>query len=75
MVQGILWLLVVLCLQVDHYVRLAGNVTLAPMQVHKTVGIATILVLSKTLNVITEPFPIREALDGKEAIASYETFK
>ena len=61
--------------QVDHYVRLTQNVTLAPMQVHKTVCIAKILVLSKRLNMITEPLPIREAIDGVEAIASYETFK
>ena len=45
------------------------------MQVHKTVGIAKIPVLSKRLNVITEPLPVREAIDGVEAIASYETFK
>ena len=29
----------------------------------------------KHLNVITEPLPIREAIDGVEAITSYETFK
>ena len=57
--------------QVDHYVKLTRNVTLAPMQVHKTVGIAKIPVLSKRLNVITELLPIREAIDGVEAIASY----
>ena len=61
--------------QVDHYVRLTMNVTLAPMQVHKTVGIAKILVLSKRLNVITEPLPFREAIEGVEAIPRYETFK
>ena len=61
--------------QVDHYVRLMRNVTLAPMQVHKTVDIAKITVLSKGFNVITKPLPIREAIDGVEAIASYETFK
>ena len=57
--------------QVDHYVRLTRNVTLAPMKVHKTVGIAKIPVLSKRLNVITEPLPIREAINEVEAIASY----
>ena len=61
--------------QVDHYVRLMRNVTLTPMQVHKMVGIAKILVLSKRLDVIMEPLPIREAIDGVQAIASYETFK
>ena len=61
--------------QVDHYVRLKRNVTLAPMQVHKMVGIAKILVLSKRLNVIMEPLSVREAIDRVEAIASYETFK
>ena len=61
--------------QVDHYFRLMRNVTLAPVQVHKTVGIGKILVLSKRLNVIMEPLPIREAINGVEAIASYETFK
>ena len=61
--------------QVDHYVRLMRNMTLAPMQVHKTVGIAKILILSKRLNVITEPLPFREAIEGVEAILSYETFK
>ena len=54
--------------QVDHYVRLMRNVTLAPKQVHKTVDIAKIPVLSKRL-------PVREAIDGVEAIPCYETFK
>ena len=45
------------------------------MQVHKTVGKAKILVLRNRLNVIMEPLPIREAIDGVEVIASYETFK
>ena len=45
------------------------------MQVYKTVGVAKIPVLRKRLNVIMEPLPIREAIDGVEAIASYETFK
>ena len=45
------------------------------MQVHKTVGVAKILVLSKHLNVIAEPLPLREAIDGVEAITNYETFK
>ena len=61
--------------QIDHYVRLTRNVTLAPMQVHKTVGIAKILILSKRLNVIMEPLPLREAIERIEAILSYETFK
>ena len=61
--------------QVDHYVRLTQKVSLAPMQVHKTVGIAKILILSKRLNVMTEPLPVREAFEGIEVIASYETFK
>ena len=61
--------------QIDHYGRLTRNVTLAPMQVHKTVGIAKIPILSKRLNVITEPLPLREAIEGVEAILSYETFK
>ena len=58
-----------------HYVRLTRNVTLAPMQVHKTVGIAKIQVIRKRLNVITEPLPGRETIEGVEAITSYETFK
>ena len=33
--------------QVDHYVRLTCNVTIPQMQVHKTIGIAKILVLAK----------------------------
>ena len=40
--------------QVDHYMRLTRKVTLPPMQVHKTVGVAKIPVLSKRLNVMTE---------------------
>ena len=51
------------------------NVTLVPMQVNKTVGIAKLLVLSERLNVNTEPLPIREAINGMDTIASYETFK
>ena len=61
--------------QVDHYVRLMRNVTLAPMQVYKTVSIAKILVLSKRLNVITELLCIQEAINEVEAITCYETFK
>ena len=61
--------------QVDHYVRLTQKVTLAPMQVHKTVGVAKIPILSRRLNGMTEPLPVREAIEGIEAIASYETFK
>ena len=61
--------------QVNHYVRLTQKVTLAPMQVHKTVGVAKIPVLSKRLNVMTELLPAREATEGVEAISSYETFK
>ena len=45
------------------------------MQIHEMVGIAKILVLSNRLNVIIEPLPIKEAINGVEAIASYETFK
>ena len=61
--------------QVDHYVRLTRKVTLAPMQVHKTVGITKILILSKRLNVMTELLLAREAIEGVKAITSYETFK
>ena len=61
--------------QVDHYIRLTWNVTLPPMQVHETVGAAKIPVLSKHLNVIAEPLPLREAIDGVKAITGYETFK
>ena len=45
------------------------------MQVHKTVSVAKIPVLSKRLNVMTEPLPAREAIEGIEAISSYATFK
>ena len=58
--------------QVDHYVRLTRKVTLVPVQVHKTVGVAKIPVLSKRLNMMTEQLLAREAV---EAISSYETFK
>ena len=61
--------------QVDHYVRLTQKVTLAPMQVHKTVGVTKIPILSKRLNMMTELLPAREAIEGVEAITSYETFK
>ena len=61
--------------QVDHYVRLTQKVTLAPMQVHKTVGVAKIPILSKGLNVMTESLLAQEAIEGIEAIASYEMFK
>ena len=43
--------------QVDHYVRLTRKITLPPMQVHKMVGVAKILILSKRLNVMTESLP------------------
>ena len=61
--------------QVDHYVRLTRKVTLAQMQVHKTVGVAKTPILSKRLNVMTELLLAREAIEGVEAITSYETFK
>ena len=61
--------------QVDHYIRLTQNITLPPMQVHKTVDVAKILVLAKCLNVIAEPLPLKEVIDGVEDITSYETFK
>ena len=61
--------------QVDHYMRLTRKVTLPPMQVHKTVGVAKIPILSKRLNVMTESLPAREAIEGVETVASYETFK
>ena len=43
--------------QVDHYVRLTRKVTLPPMQIHKTVGVAKIPILSKRLNVMMESLP------------------
>ena len=61
--------------QVDHYVRLTQKVTLALMQIHKTVGISKIPILSKRLNVMTESLPAQEAIEGIEAITSYETSK
>ena len=61
--------------QVDHYVRLTRKITLLPMQVHKTVGVAKILILSKRLNVMTESLLVREAIEGVETVSSYETFK
>ena len=61
--------------QVDHYVRLTRKVTLLPMQVHKMVGVAKIPVLSKRLSVMMESLPGREAIEGVEAVPSYETFK
>ena len=61
--------------QVDHYVRLTRKITLPPIQVHKTVGVAEIPILSKRLNVLTESLPAQEAIEGVEAVSSYETFK
>ena len=61
--------------QVGHYVMLTQKVTLAPMQVHKTVGITKIPILSKRLNVMTELLLAHEAIEGVKAITSYETFK
>ena len=40
--------------QVDHYVRLTRKVTFVLMQVHKTVGVTKIPILSKRLNVMNE---------------------
>ena len=45
------------------------------MQVHKTVGITKILILSKRLNVMTESLLAQEAIECVKAITSYETFK
>ena len=38
-------------------------------------GVAKIPILSKRLNVMTELLPVQEAIEGVEAITSYETFK
>ena len=40
--------------QIDHYVRLTQKVTLPPMQVHKTVSVTKIPILSKRLNMMME---------------------
>ena len=61
--------------QIDHYVRLTQKVTLPPMQVHKTVGVAKIPILSKRLNVMIESLLAQEAIEGVETVSSYETFK
>ena len=61
--------------EIDHYVRLTRDVTIPAMQVHKTVVVARIPVLTKQLNVITEALPHREEVKGMEVIPSYETFK
>ena len=61
--------------QVDHYVRLTRKITLPPMQVHKMVGVAKIPILSKRLNIMTKSLLAREAIEGLEAVPSYETFK
>ena len=61
--------------QVDHYVKLTQKVTLALMQVQKTVSIAKIPILNKRLNVMTELLLAQEAIEDVEAITSYETFK
>ena len=45
------------------------------MQVHKTVGIAKIPILSNRLNVMTELLLAQEAIEGIETVSSYETFK
>ena len=61
--------------QIDHYVRLTRDVTIPAMQVHKTVGVARVPILTKWLNVITEALSHREEIKGIEAVPSYETFK
>ena len=61
--------------QIDHYVRLTRKVTLPPMQVHKTVGVAKIPILSKRLNVMPELLLAQEIIEGVETVSSYETFK
>ena len=61
--------------QMNHYMRLTRDVTIPAMQVHKTIDIAKIPILTKRLNVMTEALPHREEIKGIEAIPSYETFK
>ena len=61
--------------QIDHYIRLMRDVTIPAMQVHRTIGIAKMPILTKRLNVMTEALPHREEIKGVEAIPSYETFK
>ena len=61
--------------QIDHYVKLTRDVTIPAMQVHKTIGIAKIPILTKRLNVMTEALPHRGEIKGIETIPSYETFK
>ena len=61
--------------QIDQYMRLTRDITIPAMQVHKTIGIAKIPILTKRLNVMTEALPHREEIKGIETIPSYETFK
>ena len=61
--------------QIDHYIRLMMDVTIPTMQVHKTIGIAKMPILTKRLNVMTEALIHREKIKAVEAIPSYETFK
>ena len=61
--------------QIDHYMRLMRDVTIPAMQVHKTIGIAKIPILTKRLNVMMEALPHGEEIKGIEAIPCYETFK
>ena len=61
--------------QIDHYVKLTSNVTIPAMQVHKTIGITKIPILTKRLTVMMEALPHREEIKGVDAIPSYETFK
>ena len=56
--------------QIDHYVRLTRDVTIPAMQVHKTIGIAKIPVLTKRLDVMMEALPHREEIKGIEVIPS-----
>ena len=53
--------------QIDHYIRLMRDVTIPAMQVHKTIGITKIPILTKRLNVIMEALPHREEIKGVEA--------
>ena len=50
--------------QIDHYVRLTRDVTIPAMQVHRTVGVARVPILTKQLNAITEALPHREEIKG-----------
>ena len=60
---------------IDHEIKLSRNITLQPRQVTKSTGMVKLPVLSKHLNVMTEPREDVGDITGVNSVETYATVK